>query len=166
MNLKNRTVTPFCSLVAAALLGPVVTLAEPATTGVSWSQWRGPQRDGTVTASAWPRSLSPANLKELWRAEVAEGYGGPVLSEAYVFTVETRDGEQEIVRVKAKELRELSAEELREREGELNQELFNLRIQKATGQLGNTAILGKTKRDLARVKTVLKELEVSTGADE
>jgi large subunit ribosomal protein L29 len=68
--------------------------------------------------------------------------------------------------VKAKELRELSAEELREREGELNQELFNLRIQKATGQLGNTAILGKTKRDLARVKTVLKELEVSTGADE
>ncbi|MGD9034813.1 MAG: 50S ribosomal protein L29 [Desulfobacteraceae bacterium] len=68
--------------------------------------------------------------------------------------------------MKAKELRELSAEELREREGELNQELFNLRIQKATGQLGNTAILGKTKRDLARVKTVLKELEVSTGADE
>lgn len=63
-------------------------------------------------------------------------------------------------------MRELSAEELREREGELNQELFNLRIQKATGQLGNTAILGKTKRDLARVKTVLKELEVSTGADE
>jgi large subunit ribosomal protein L29 len=68
--------------------------------------------------------------------------------------------------VKAKELRELSVEELREREGELNQELFNLKIQKATGQLGNTAILGKTKRDLARVKTVLKELEVSTGADE
>ena len=63
-------------------------------------------------------------------------------------------------------MRDLSAEELREREGELNQELFNLRIQKATGQLGNTAILGKTKRDLARVKTVLRELEVSSGADE
>jgi large subunit ribosomal protein L29 len=68
--------------------------------------------------------------------------------------------------VKAKELRELSVEELREREGELNQELFNLKIQKATGQLGNTAILGKTKRDLARVKTVLRELDVSSGVDE
>jgi large subunit ribosomal protein L29 len=66
--------------------------------------------------------------------------------------------------VKAKELRELSVEELREREGELKQELFNLRIQKATGQLGNTAVLGKTKRDLARVKTVLKESDVSREA--
>jgi large subunit ribosomal protein L29 len=68
--------------------------------------------------------------------------------------------------VKAKELRDLSVEELREREGELKRELFNLRIQKATGQLGNTAILGKTKRDLARVKTVLRESEVSIGGDE
>ena len=63
--------------------------------------------------------------------------------------------------MKAKELRDLSAEELREREQGLSQELFNLRFQKATGQLGNTAMLGKTKRDLARVKTVLKELEIS-----
>ncbi len=67
--------------------------------------------------------------------------------------------------MKAKELRELSVEELRERERELKQEFFNLRIQKATGQLGNTAILGKTKRDLARVKTLLRESEVSNGAD-
>jgi large subunit ribosomal protein L29 len=66
--------------------------------------------------------------------------------------------------VKGKELRELSVEELREREGELKQELFNLRIQKATGQLGNTSVLGKTKRDLARVKTVLRDSEVSRGA--
>lgn len=66
--------------------------------------------------------------------------------------------------MKAKELRELSVEELREREGELKQELFNLRIQKATGQLGNTAVLGKTKRDLARVKTVLRDSEVSRRA--
>ena len=63
-------------------------------------------------------------------------------------------------------MRELSVEELKERVGELNQELFNLKIQKATGQLGNTAILGKTKRDLARVKTLLRESEVSSGADE
>jgi large subunit ribosomal protein L29 len=64
--------------------------------------------------------------------------------------------------VKAKELRDLSVEELREKEVELNQELFNLRIQKATGQLGNTAIIGKTKKDLARVKTVIQDLEISS----
>ena len=63
--------------------------------------------------------------------------------------------------MKAKELRELTQEELREREKELSQELFNLRFQKATGQLGNTAVIPKTKKDLARVKTILKESEIS-----
>lgn len=68
--------------------------------------------------------------------------------------------------MKAKELRELSVEELREKEEELKRELFNLRIQKGTGQLGDTAIIGKTKRELARVKTVLRELELSSRTDE
>ncbi len=48
--------------------------------------------------------------------------------------------------MKAKELRELSAEELKEKEKEASQELFNLRFQKATGQLGNTAMIRKTKK--------------------
>jgi large subunit ribosomal protein L29 len=61
--------------------------------------------------------------------------------------------------MKAKELRELAEEELREKAKELGQELFNLRFQKGTGQLGNTAMIPKTKRDLARVKTVLREME-------
>jgi large subunit ribosomal protein L29 len=61
--------------------------------------------------------------------------------------------------MKAKQLRELAEEELREKEKETAQELFNLRFQKATGQLGNTAMIPKTKRDLARVKTLLKELK-------
>jgi len=43
----------------------------------------------------------------------------------------------------------------------LGRELFNLRFQKATGQLGNTAMIPKTKRELARVKTVLREMEIS-----
>jgi large subunit ribosomal protein L29 len=63
--------------------------------------------------------------------------------------------------VKAKDLRDLSAEELREKERALSQEFFNLRFQKATGQLGNTAMIMKTKRDLARVKTVLRELKIA-----
>ena len=68
--------------------------------------------------------------------------------------------------MKAKELRDLSADELKEKERDLSHELFNLRFQKATGQLGNTAMLGKAKRDLARVKTVLKELEISGGLNQ
>ena len=49
--------------------------------------------------------------------------------------------DQEVVMLKTKDLRDLSAEELMTKEGEFNQELFNLKIQKATGQLGNTAII-------------------------
>jgi large subunit ribosomal protein L29 len=63
--------------------------------------------------------------------------------------------------VKANEIRELNNEDLQEKASELSQELFNLRFQKATGQLGNSAVIGKTKKDLARVKTVLKESEIS-----
>lgn len=62
--------------------------------------------------------------------------------------------------MKAKELRELREEELRGKEKEIKQELFNLRFQKATGQLGNTAMIPKTRKDLARVKTMIRELEI------
>jgi large subunit ribosomal protein L29 len=68
--------------------------------------------------------------------------------------------------MKAKELRELSAEELEEKSVELRQELFNLRFQKATGQLGNTAAIPKAKKDLARVKTILREMPAGAGAME
>ena len=63
--------------------------------------------------------------------------------------------------MKGRELRELTEAELQEKEKELSQELFNLRFQKGTGQLGNTAMIPRTKRDLARVKTVLREKELS-----
>ncbi|RLB19582.1 MAG: 50S ribosomal protein L29 [Deltaproteobacteria bacterium] len=65
--------------------------------------------------------------------------------------------------MKASELRELSMDELLEKEWSLKQELFNLRFQKATGQLGNTAMIPKTKRDLARVKTVIRERQMAEG---
>lgn len=65
--------------------------------------------------------------------------------------------------MKANEIREMSVDEIKEKELGLKQELFNLRFQKATGQLGNTAMINKTKRDLARVKTVLSELKHSVA---
>ncbi len=62
--------------------------------------------------------------------------------------------------MKARELRELSVEELEERAKETSQEIFNLRFQKATGQLGSTAMLQNTKKNLARVKTLIREMEI------
>lgn len=59
--------------------------------------------------------------------------------------------------MKASEFRELSVEELEVKEKELAEAFFNLKFQHATGQLDNTAQLKRTRRDIARVKTVLGE---------
>ncbi|OPY06404.1 MAG: 50S ribosomal protein L29 [Syntrophus sp. PtaB.Bin001] len=59
--------------------------------------------------------------------------------------------------MKAKEWRELTPEEIRQKNKELLEELFNLRMRSASGQLESTAALGKIKRDIARAKTVLRE---------
>jgi large subunit ribosomal protein L29 len=58
---------------------------------------------------------------------------------------------------KAEKLQELSIQELLERERELTRELFNLKFQLATGQLSNHTAIKRTKRDIARVKTLLKQ---------
>jgi large subunit ribosomal protein L29 len=58
--------------------------------------------------------------------------------------------------MKATELRELTVEELVVREAELKRKLFNLRFQRAGGELDNTAELKKTRRDIARVMTVIR----------
>ncbi len=59
--------------------------------------------------------------------------------------------------MKAKDLRLLSEGELFVKEGELNEELFNLGFQHATGQLENVMRIPQLKRNIARVKTILKE---------
>jgi len=59
--------------------------------------------------------------------------------------------------MKAKELRDLSAEELDQRLAELKEELFNLRFQLATGQLENPMRVRAIRKDIARVKTVITE---------
>jgi len=59
--------------------------------------------------------------------------------------------------VKASEIREMTDEELVSQEQDLGRALLNLKIQFSTGQLTNTSQLKLTKRDLARVKTVLRE---------
>lgn len=59
--------------------------------------------------------------------------------------------------MKAKEVRELTVEELQQREKDLKAELFNLKFQLATNQLSNTMKITEVRRDIARVKTILRE---------
>jgi large subunit ribosomal protein L29 len=63
--------------------------------------------------------------------------------------------------LKAKELRDLTDEELERRLRETRQELFNLRFQSATGALENSARLRTTKHEIARILTVQNERESS-----
>jgi large subunit ribosomal protein L29 len=60
--------------------------------------------------------------------------------------------------MKAREIRELSQEEIMQKEKDLTEELFNLKFQHAMGQLENTMRVSQVKRDLARVKTILREV--------
>jgi len=59
--------------------------------------------------------------------------------------------------MKASELRELTVEELKQRDADLSEEIFNLRFQLATAQLENKMRVPQVKKDLARVKTLIKE---------
>jgi large subunit ribosomal protein L29 len=59
--------------------------------------------------------------------------------------------------MKARELMDQSVDELDQMERELKRKLFTLRFQRATGELDNTAELGKTRRDIARVMTVIRQ---------
>lgn len=63
--------------------------------------------------------------------------------------------------MRAAEVRDLSVDELQTRLGEVKEELFNLRFQNATGQLDNYKRLGELRRDVARIKTVLRQRELS-----
>ena len=59
--------------------------------------------------------------------------------------------------MKATEVRELTVDDLRAREKDLDDQLFRLRIQKSMGQLEAPAMVREVRKDLARIKTILKE---------
>jgi large subunit ribosomal protein L29 len=63
-----------------------------------------------------------------------------------------------------KDLRQLTADELADKTKQLVQELFNLRFQFGTGRLENPMQIRKTKRDIARIKTVLRQVEQQAEA--
>jgi len=64
--------------------------------------------------------------------------------------------------MKSSDLRTKTADELKEEMVNLRKEQFNLRFQKASGQLENTARCRQVRRDIARVKTVLQSLQAAS----
>ena len=61
------------------------------------------------------------------------------------------------MKTSAKELRDLSGDELQTKAADLKKELFNLRFQQAMGQIENPMRIRTLRRDIAKTKTVLKE---------
>ena len=64
--------------------------------------------------------------------------------------------------MKANEIRKMSSEDLNNK---LKNELFNLRFRLATGQLDNPSSIKNVKRDIARVKTIIRERELEVGKE-
>ena len=61
--------------------------------------------------------------------------------------------------MKIKEIRDMGVEELKKKSLELAEEIFRLRIRHSSGQLESPSSLGRTRKDIARIKTALKEKE-------
>ncbi len=63
--------------------------------------------------------------------------------------------------MKTSEIRELGTDKIKEKLADLKKELFNLRFQNDVGQLENTATLSNVKKDIARLYTISKEMNVN-----
>ncbi len=66
--------------------------------------------------------------------------------------------------MKASELKEMTVDELQTKLTELKEELFNLRFQLAVNQLENSSRIGSVKKDIARVSTILRQMELNGEA--
>ena len=67
--------------------------------------------------------------------------------------------------MKTKEIRNLSDQDLQKQLEQSKSELFNLRFQLATGQLENPIMIGLVKKDIARIKTIIRERELNIGKE-
>ncbi len=87
----------FFVVLLAMTVAPWV-VAQPSDEGPAWSQWRGPDRDGSIDGPPWPNSLSDDHLKSLWRVELGPSYSGPIVTGNRVFVTETIGKRHERVR--------------------------------------------------------------------
>ena len=70
-----------------------------------------------------------------------------------------------MAKLKVSEIKELGREEIQTKLDETKEELFNLRFQNATGQLDNYKRIRELKRDVARIKTILREQEIASAEE-
>ena len=68
--------------------------------------------------------------------------------------------------MKAKEIREMSNDDLSVKLKDLKEELFNLRFQHAINQLDNPLRISAVKKDIARIKTILREIELGKSVQQ
>jgi len=98
MNTSHRLIA--ATIVAAGFTAVVAGQNAPSTSsgqaGPDWPQWRGPRRDGTLTAFTEPKTW-PDSLTQRWKITVGEGYATPILVGNRVFQF-SRQGENEILR--------------------------------------------------------------------
>ncbi len=90
----------FCLLLLSALLFATFysSPVHGADNAPTWQQWRGPTRDGWVPAEKWPDSISEKHLVQSWHVELGPSYSGPIVVGDTVFTTETKDRKEEVVR--------------------------------------------------------------------
>lgn len=71
----------------------------PSAASGPWPQWRGPTRDGVDAGTPWPDALTQERLVEVWQVEgLGPSYSGPIVAADRVFTTESVDEEEEVVR--------------------------------------------------------------------
>jgi outer membrane protein assembly factor BamB len=91
-NCHKRRSVPDRLRVGTWTLGVVVALGVSTSAAAQWPQWRGPSRNGVVTAAGTPKW--PAAWKRAWRVDVGEGYSSPVVAAGRVFVHSRRDPEE------------------------------------------------------------------------
>jgi large subunit ribosomal protein L29 len=67
--------------------------------------------------------------------------------------------------MKAKDLRDRSSQDLQSLKASLTKDLFGFRMKNAVGQQNNTSLLGKTRKDIARIELILTERSQSAGGE-
>jgi len=82
----------------AILVVLLLLTAASAATAQEWTQWRGPDRDGFVSAKNAPATW-PEKLDRVWRVEIGEGYSSPVVSAGRAFVHSRRDPEEVVTAI-------------------------------------------------------------------
>lgn len=93
--ISRKAVSQMLTIVSVMFLSDFASSAEIET----WTQWRGPSRNGHVSESAsWPDHLDEKSLTLAWRVPLSPSYSGPIVSKDRVFVTETREEKYEAVR--------------------------------------------------------------------